>query len=238
MKRIFFLMMAVLFLASCAKEEKNTVVDWEGNEYKTRNYGGTWWMVENLRTTRTKDGQNIWVSSEEDIFSYTTPYCYFLNNNESGLKWKGCLYNWSAANQVCPEGWHLPTIEDYEALTRYMGGVDKYCHDSNPKAIAKAMASDNDWEYSDTPGAPGYGVSFGGFRTANNASGFNAPPVGAYTPLPYSRFWGYGVRAYYWLSDEYDGNYANAFIIYYDEPVLVRDTIDKPLGISVRCVKD
>lgn len=238
MKRVFFLMMAVLLIVSCSKEEKSTVVDWEGNEYKIKNYGGAWWMVENLRTTRTRDGQNILTTSVEDKFSYTIPYCYFPNDNESGLKRNGCLYNWVAANQVCPEGWHLPTVADYAALTQYMGSVDKYCYEGNPKAIAKAMASDNNWQYSDTPGSPGFGVSFSGYRAVNNASGFNASPVGVYTPLPNSRFWGIGQWASYWLSNEYDGNYANNFNLYYDEPVLVRDTIDKPLGLSVRCVKN
>lgn len=214
-------------------------MDWEGNEYKTRNYGGTWWMVENLRTTRTRDGQNIWVSSEEDKYSYTTPYCYFHDDNEKKLKKEGCLYNWTAANQVCPEGWRLPTIADYEALAKFVGSVEKNCYNGNSNAIAQSMASTDGWEYNSHPGTPGYTyLSFSGNVSNNNESGFGAPPVGWYTPFRDSHYDYYGSAALYWLSEEYDPNIANVFYIFYNNTKVIRDTFDKPLGLSVRCVKD
>lgn len=227
---------ATFFISNCSREEKSTVVDWEGNEYKTKNYGGTWWMVENMRTTKTKDGQNIWVSSEEDKFSYTIPYCYFYDDNDADLKKKGCLYNWSAANQVCPDGWHLPTDADYEALVSYLNSVEKYCYNGNPYAIAKSMASNSGWTTSFVEGSPGYGSN-------NNTSGFNAPPTGAYF-YPYfddgGHFDGKGYKAHFWIAYEEleDGNNAVSFSLINNESEVFLYSSDKSAGFSVRCVKD
>lgn len=241
MRKILYLLFVVLFFSGCSKEEKSTVVDWEGNEYKTKNYGGTWWMVENMRTTRTKDGQNIWVSSDEEKYSYTIPYCYFIDDNEKNLKKNGCLYNWAAADQVCPEGWHLPTVADYDALANYLGGVDKYCYDKDPKAIAEAMASEYDWVHSDINGTPGNGAvryMWGNHYYTNNASGFNATPAGWFSPFDdHDYYQGYSLSAYFWLSDG-DVNNANTFSIQYDELYVSKENHDKPYGFSVRCVKN
>lgn len=224
-------------------------MDWQGNEYKTKNYGGTWWMVENMRTTRTKDGQNIWVSSQENKFSTTTPYCYFQDDQDEHLNDIGCLYNWTAANEICPDGWHLPTVSEYEALTQYLGSVKKYCYKNDPKAIAKAMAHQSDlldgyglWAVNTDPGTPGrLSVSVGIMMFSvdpNNASGFDAMPIGGYSPFLEECFFDDFYGAYFWLADENNTDLANAFHLYYDNKYVIRDTVDKTLGFSVRCVKD
>ena len=222
---------AILLFSNCSREEKSTVVDWEGNEYKTKLYGHTWWMVENMRTTKTKDGQNIWVSSDEDKYSYTTPYCYFYDDNTTYFKKRGCLYNWSAANEICPEGWHLPTVAEYDALTDYISSVDKYCHKGNPKAIAKAMAAKQGWLPCEPGGMPGW------TSTTNNASGFDAYAVGCYWHESENSFFNTAEEANIWLADESDGNYAESFTLYYDRDTLVRRDVDKSAGFSVRCVR-
>ena len=37
----------------------------------------------------------------------------------------GFLYNWNTAYKNCPEGWRLPTREDWETARDYLGGVEK-----------------------------------------------------------------------------------------------------------------
>ena len=238
MKNFVYFIIIVLILSSCSKEKKSTVVDWEGHVYKTKNYGGTWWMVENMRTTKTKDGQNILVSSDEDKFSYTTPYCYYNNDDEKKTKKNGCLYNWAAATQICPEGWHLPTVEDFQRLTEYMGNVKRYCYDNNPEAISAAMSSNYGWADCEEYGTPGYGSSYGLASWEENASGFNAPPAGYFTAFPNSHFDGYSFEADFWLANEYELDYASTFYLYYSSTKVYRDTKDKVTGLSVRCVKD
>lgn len=46
-------------------------------------------------------------------------------NNESRGRYKlGYLYQWSAAKDICPTGWKLPSIEELEELVRKESGND------------------------------------------------------------------------------------------------------------------
>jgi len=85
--------------------EPNMLVDErDGQEYKIFESGdGSWWM-----------GQNL---------NFATPgsWCYDLDD-ENCADW-GRLYTWKEAMEVCPEGWHLPSDEEWSALLNYYGGT-------------------------------------------------------------------------------------------------------------------
>jgi uncharacterized protein (TIGR02145 family) len=60
-------------------------------------------------------GNNVWMT--ENLAYQTSKGCW-----ESGSSSKyGYLYSWETAKNVCPEGWHLPTKEDFEQLIKYNG---------------------------------------------------------------------------------------------------------------------
>jgi uncharacterized protein (TIGR02145 family) len=46
--------------------------------------------------------------------------CY--DNLESNCAIYGKLYTWAAANTSCPNGWHLPSIAEWDKLSRYIDG--------------------------------------------------------------------------------------------------------------------
>ena len=48
--------------------------------------------------------------------------CY--NNDSLNCEKYGRLYFWQAAIDVCPDGFRLPTDEDWTILTDYLGGAD------------------------------------------------------------------------------------------------------------------
>lgn len=103
--------------------EFGTVEDIDGNVYETVKIGNTWWMAENLRTTRKKDGTAIQLIEPNAAWSSATVPAYSWKGNDSGVDEKyGKLYNYPAACcDICPEGWRLPGIAEFSSLSGIFG---------------------------------------------------------------------------------------------------------------------
>jgi uncharacterized protein (TIGR02145 family) len=106
-------------------QTEETVMDIDGNIYKTVKIGDQVWMAENLKTTRLNDGQSIlYEPNSSDWASLRTPgYCW-PNNDPSNKDDYGALYNWYAVNtgKLAPTGWHVPTDDEWRVLSDYLGG--------------------------------------------------------------------------------------------------------------------
>ena len=220
-----------------------TVQDGDGNSYTTIAIGTQCWTRRSIHTTKYADGTDITFGSptSSDLYSSTTGYYYTPYINRGTLPgdaagrittW-GYLYNWAAATRgvsgtnvqgVCPNGWHIPTIEDWNTLDNYVKG--KY---SCSGGSAKALSSVNTWQGSMNECAPGYDAEH-----TNNKSGFNAYPAGIYDPTL-----GYvlkGQNVNFWAS-----NNSYYVTLGNNEPTLVsNNTLSdyKRFAFSVRCVKN
>lgn len=104
------------------KETPNTgvVYDAQENEYKTVKIGNQLWMAENL---------NLKTSSS---------WCY--RNKPSNCKKYGRLYTWKAAMENCPDGWHLPSDEEWGELINF---VDAHNGD---EGVGTSLKSTNGWK--------------------------------------------------------------------------------------------
>jgi uncharacterized protein (TIGR02145 family) len=115
------------FLESLAGLEA-PVTDYDGNVYPTVRIGTQLWMAKNLRTTRLKFGGTIQIVTDNTAWSnLTTPgYCWYNNDEAANKETYGALYNWYtiATTNLCPAGWHVPTDDDWEVLTTYLGGYN------------------------------------------------------------------------------------------------------------------
>ena len=87
------------------RENEGTMTDSrDGNVYRTVKIGEQTWMAENLN------------------YDTTGAVC-FENSLDSCAKY-GRLYSATLAQAVCPEGWHLPSELEFNALIDSVGGFD------------------------------------------------------------------------------------------------------------------
>lgn len=117
---------SIIFYKAGTSSLGNTVTDIDGNVYNTITIGTQVWMVENLRTTRYRDGTAI--PNVKDNITWaalqTGAYCDYGNTPANSTAY-GRLYNWYAAAgsyNICPTGWHLPTLDEWNTLIAYVGG--------------------------------------------------------------------------------------------------------------------
>jgi len=86
----------------------------DGRTYKTvKMPDGMAWMAENLNYA--PPSGNGWV---------------YRNNTSYSDKY-GRLYDWETAKTVCPDGWHLPTRQEWDDLGKALGGKREVNKDGN-----------------------------------------------------------------------------------------------------------
>lgn len=235
------------------KEENNCefLTDVDGNRYRLVQLGSQCWMAENLRTTHYADGYPLSLGGSNNGSCW---YCYFYPNNDRGnVKDYGCLYDRNSALRgkdkrdgeqgICPYGWHVPSAMEWRELFNYVSNQSQYrCADDKNK-ISKALSSKQGWTgffcdcglcmIGDVPGA-------------NNATGFNAMPAGAYSR--HNRFERFGDTSYIWSSSltekkVWSENIPLVFEFQCDEATIQRSDGEHTYmygdgAFSVRCVRD
>jgi uncharacterized protein (TIGR02145 family) len=100
MKKILVILIVSLFYVSLQAQVKFTDPR-DGNSYRTITVAGTTWMAENLKY--------IVQGSDENYF----------DNDPNNVPSYGVLYDWKAAMKACPDGWHLPSGKDFQALVNH-----------------------------------------------------------------------------------------------------------------------
>lgn len=220
----------IIVTSSCEKDdsdedstpETGTVVDIDGNVYKTVKIGNQVWMAENLKTTKYRNGDAIpEVTGNTEWGALTTgAYCNY-DNNAANVATYGRLYNWFAVNdsrKLAPEGWHVASYEDWEALTNYLGGLD----------VAGGKLKETGTAHWESPN-----------EGATNEAGFNAIPGGGRFFLISHDFNGIGIGANWWASNFYSGSTAWTWMILSSFTYVDVDELWPAVdGLSVRCVKD
>lgn len=166
-----------------------------GNTYNTCTTGGFTWLAGNLYGTAA--GKNY-------------------ENSEILASVFGKYYTWEEAQKACPEGWHLPSAEEFDALLGEEAG---------DLMVNAVFNKKNMWEY-----WPQVKIT--------NESGFNAIPVGYqdYTDetSPEEGFLKY---ACFWTSDQTTDDLGVFRYIYCEDSDVKKGQGSKTtLGMSVRCV--
>jgi len=184
----------------------------DGNVYNWVKIGNQIWMAENLRYLPRVVGPGT--SSE------TTPYYYVYGYDGTSVaaakaranyKTYGVLYNWKAACNSCPDGWHLPSDAEWAELVQFV---------STTGNSGLVLRSTSGW-YGNSNGTDDYVFTalLGGYRSSGS-------------------FYDIGEDCYWWSATERDEaivlcpgivshfSYVDGYLKY------------KYYGLSVRCVRD
>lgn len=197
---ILFLLIA--FGISCdekenpEQEENETFIDpRDGQEYPLVNIGIHTWTAVNLNY-KGPSGDLGWVYRDDN--SYEEKY--------------GRMYNWDMTSQVCPDGWKLPTKEQYTYLINQIGNAEGVVIDEKFNLIAGGLRQNNQGQYDDKTE----------YQTIDN-EGF---------------FWS-ASEDFNSMVDN-NGNHISSFLLYYNaaENNIGLFGLNKEHGFSVRCVKD
>lgn len=234
-----------VFTTSCRKEDSTTdgnmVKDIDGNVYHTVTIGTQVWMAENLKVTRYRNGDKIGTTSPAtlDISGEAKPqYQWAYDGKESNVATYGRLYTWYAITDirnVCPVGWHIPTLDEWTTLGNYlMANGYNYDGTKADNKYAKSMAASSGWGSETTPGA----VGNSDYSAKRNATGFSAMPGGIHSSSGTfeGMTWG-GV----WWSTTSSASWPVASIVeinFHQCDVNMQHEGLKNYGFSVRCLRD
>ncbi len=192
---------------SCGSD---SIRDVDNNKYPTVQIEDQCWISQNLKTTHRPDNYNAEITGK---------YCrelYCLNKEGAHYSWESALNGSEGAESdeaeiqgICPEGWHIPTLGEWEELDSILNIAGNY----------------------------GEGFFSGQkLKGTNSSSGFNALLTGnwgytVYENAGQASFWtsnahpDKSARAYFKYLTE-------------DTPFMNGGHVPKAYGLSVRCIKN
>jgi uncharacterized protein (TIGR02145 family) len=207
-------------------------INYSGENYPTVQIGNQCWFAKNLNVGTMVNSLNS--SDNQRNNGLIEKYCY--NNDPFNCDTFGGLYQWAEAVQyqngasntnspsqaysgnikgLCPTGWHIPSITDWNILEKKLGG--------NAFAGSNIKAKSFLWSH------PNY--------VSSNDYGFNALPSG-------SRFYVNGsfnsknANSAFWLSSNYSNLEGSVVSLSNGTSYTITGYSTKTAGLSVRCLKD
>jgi len=214
-----------------------TVTDIDGNIYNTITIGTQIWMVENLKTTKYRDGTSIPNITNATSWSSLSSGAYAdYDNNPTMATDNGRLYNWYAAtdaHNIAPTGWHVPSDAEWTILENYLS-ANGYNFDGTVTGnkFAKSLAATTTWTYSSITGA----VGNTDFPTFRNKTGFTAYASG-YRYIT-GVFDGIGDYGSWWTTNTNNATEAWSRYLFNADYNMSKVSRNKIYGFSIRCVKD
>lgn len=214
--------------ATCGTTDYNTkkqMCDSRDNRlYKITTIGSQTWMAENLNTTEITYSQ----------------YSYCYDDKEENCDKYGRLYYWSTAvdkeihqcgyekdcnlpdgniQGICPEGWHLPSRDEWETLLDVVQCSDWETDQYNNKScVGSSVLKSEEWDNS----SDNYDFSVIAAGLRDNSWTFRYKDE----------------KAHFWASTEYNENWGVAISITNFNNKVGIDHMVKDEALSIRCIKD
>lgn len=161
--------------------------------------------------------QNMNYKIETEEGSEETNWCY-ANNPEHCQKF-GRLYTWEAAKKVCPEGWHLPTVDEWaELLKDHSCSIEPY-----QDTVLIFNCSGGELKAAETWG-----------KVNKDPNGFSVVAAGIHYT---DGFHSYNEYALFWTSTEFEDPSFYAASFNESDGATLWPHNKNEYGLSVRCVK-
>ena len=217
-----FIIMVMLFLftGGCTREINpifGEMTDARDDQtYETVTLGDQTWLAQNL--------------------NYKTDNSWCYDDDPENCEIYGRLYNWEAAMDACPAGWHLPSDQEWSTLIKYLDPL------SRPNAVLTESRTAGGLMKTTGTIEDGNGLWTEPNEGATNASGFSVVPGGERVPTPAGLFNLLGQHAFFWTSTEYDSSSAGFKTMDYGHSGVTKGTsttnMTKAYALSVRCLMD
>jgi uncharacterized protein (TIGR02145 family) len=150
----------------------------------------------------------------ENLAFKTESGCSVYDNVKDYLKIHGYLYTWEAASKACPDGWHLPSMQNWWYLSNFLGGDEQ----SGGKLKQEGTTT---WK------SPNTGSS--------NSSGFTALSSGRSGDKAMEFI---GKSSYFWTNVDDDDVTSWCGELKSSNGALSLYPVNKKDGYSVRCIKN
>jgi len=223
-------------------------IEHQGYSYNTIQIGNQCWFRENCRYLPEVSHPNSFSDSGPPLFTPThVPHCYVYGYEGTDVAAAqatenyatyGVLYNWNAAMtyNICPSGWHLPSLEDFYELTDFLVG-DPNANNFTTLAGGKMKeAGDDHWMNGNGSGS-------------DNSSGWTGLPGASFIPyLDMNTSSNIGWSGSWWTNNEGstggnggstggNGTNAFAFSLFTTSSTQLQGRARNE-GCSCRCIQD
>ena len=219
--------------------------------------------VRNLDVSHFRNGDPIPEAKTDEewetAFSNLEPaWCYYENDALFGThsgksaedsRARGKLYNWFAVTDprgLAPEGWHVPSFEEWETLTVFLGGAGGVAEKAMMVVMDQPAPTTSQRAVRGAPPADEKSEAVTSQRGGNNSSGFTGLPGGIRDFE--GRFTGYGAYAYWWSTTKLDTGLPSflawyRMLSFFPSPSTPGDPFTSPTaslgdGLSVRVVRN
>ncbi len=181
--------------------QKQSFIDLrDGNEYLTVEIGNQVWMAQNVRYN---SGEGTLVE----------------NNN--------LFYNWETACSACPDGWHLPSDDEWKSLELFLGmPIDEIDNLEARGSIEAGKLKE--------PGVINWEKSS---EMVTNATGFTAKGYGNVVDKQ-GKHQDMKYNTIFWSSTKYNNISSYTRMLRYNDEKIYRKIFNDSARFSVRCLKD
>ena len=178
--------------------------------------GNQKWMTHNLNVSKFNNGELI-PFAETDSAWYDAgrnkkpAWCYYENDSSSNDEF-GRLYNWYAvidSRGICPEGWVIPTIKDWQDLEIFTQSI------KGTKRLKSSKHWVNEWNGSDSLGMS---ILPAGWRTSKG------------------EYYGKGWSSRFWSATVFSDSTATGIVLPVYNDLIHIFPYDKGIGYSIRCI--